>query len=108
MGAKKVRKLRKLNFLAAGCSLIQLGLENLKITREEFSNSLTNKKKKEVWQRICENVLGVEKRTTTEIRKKWRAICGGARNDIAREKKIWGDFEREATTRTEGYFPKNH
>ena len=87
------KRARKPNFSAAECSLIlQLAEENLDTIREKFSNNLTNKKKHKVWQYVSDrvNALGVAKRTTTEIRDKWRAMCGVARKEIGREKKTQG------------------
>ena len=90
MDGKKERKARKPNFSVAECNLLlQLAEENLETIREKFSNSLTNKKKKAIWESISEkvNALGVAKRTPTEVREKWRAMCGVAREELNQEKK---------------------
>ena len=79
MDGKKERKARKPNFSVAECNLLlQLADENLETIREKFSNNLTNKKKKAIWESISEkvNALGVAKRTPTEVHEKWRACVG--------------------------------
>ena len=90
MDGKKERKARKPNFSVAECNLLlQLAEGNLETIREKFSNNLTNKKKKAIWESISEkvNALGVAKRTPTEVREKWRAMCGVARKELNQEKK---------------------
>ena len=90
MDGKKARKARKPNFSAAECNLLlQLAEENLGTIREKFSNNLTNKKKQTIWQSICYkvNALGVGNRTLTQVREKWRAMCGEARKELNQEKK---------------------
>lgn len=85
---KKVRNPRKPNFSAAECALVlQLAEENIDIIRDKFSSTLTNKKKNEMWQAICDrvNALGVAKRTPNDIREKWRAMRGEARKDLGKE-----------------------
>ena len=84
------KRARKPNFSASECNMIlKLAEENLAVIREKFSNVLTNKKKNEVWQSICDkvNALGVAKRSIKDVKEKWRAMCGVARKDMAQEKK---------------------
>ena len=90
MDGKKERKARKQNFSAAECNLLlQLAEENLETIREKFSNNLTNKKNQAIWQSISDkvNALGIAKRTPTEVREKWRAMCGVARKELNQKKK---------------------
>ena len=67
------KRARKPNFSSAKCALIlQLAEENISVIREKFSTNITNKRKNEVWETICErvNALGVARRTATDIREK--------------------------------------
>ncbi|XP_028392686.1 t-SNARE domain-containing protein 1-like [Dendronephthya gigantea] len=89
MEAKKARKPRKPNFSTAECNLIlQLAEENIETIREKFSNTLTNQKKHAVWRSICNkvNALGVALRSETDVREKWRAMCGVARKEMGKER----------------------
>ena len=91
MADSKTKRARKPNYSAAECSLIlQLAEENIEVLREKFSNNLTNKKKNLMWQSITNrvNALGVAKRTTTEVREKWRTMCGEARRDFSIESSL--------------------
>ena len=87
------KRARKANFSSAECSLIlQLAEENLEVIREKFSSTLTNKKKQAVWQSISDrvNALGMAKRSTTDVKDKWRAMCGAARKEMSRERSSIG------------------
>ena len=85
----EAKRARKPNFSAAECALIlQLAEENINIIRDKFSTTVSNKKKNETWQRICDrvNALGVAKRTPSELREKWRGMKGEARKDLGKDK----------------------
>ena len=63
------------NFSPAECTLLlELAEKNLSVIREKFSNTLNNKMKANVWKSITDkvNAIGVAKRTTGEIKDKWR------------------------------------
>ncbi len=66
--------------------------ENIEITREKFSSTLTNKRKHAVWENICGNVnaLGVAKRSLTDVREKWRAMRNAGRGEMTRENNSLG------------------
>ena len=85
------KRVRKSNFSAAECALIlELAEQNVDTIRAKFSSTLTNKRKHEVWQTICErvNALGIAKRTSNDVMEKWRAMRGEARKDLSRENKL--------------------
>jgi hypothetical protein len=71
---------------------LQLAEENLDTIREKFSSILTNKKKTGVWQSISDrvNVLGVAKHPTTDMKEKWRAMCGVVRKEMSQERSYTG------------------
>ena len=84
---------RKANFSPAECQLIlQCAEDNLHILRGKFSNNLMNKRKKEVWQSICDriNSLGVVSRSVKEVKEKWRVMCGLARKEVANRRRSLG------------------
>ena len=73
--ALKQGKKRKQNFTYAECALlVDLVEKNMDTLRGQFSSSITNAKKQELWKTIASriNSLGYEKRTPSEIRDKWR------------------------------------
>ena len=87
------KRARKPNFSSAECALIlQLAEENIEIIREKFSSTLTNQRKKALWQNISEKVnsLGVAKRSSSDVREKWRAMRNEARKDFCRDKNALG------------------
>ena len=70
----KQGKKRKQNFSSAECALlVDLVEKNIETLRGQFSSSITNSKKQELWKTIASriNSLGYEKRTPSEIRDKW-------------------------------------
>ena len=71
-------KKRKQNFSSAECSLlVELVEKNLDAIRGQFSSSITNAKKQELWEKITSqiNSLGFESRTPKEVREKWRNLA---------------------------------
>lgn len=86
--SETVKRARKANFSAAECTLIlEMAEENLEIIREKFSSVNTNRRKTDVWQSIANKVnsLGVAKRTTIEVKDKWRSMVGAARKEFSHE-----------------------
>ena len=82
--ALKQGKKRKQNFTSAECALlVDLVEKYMDTLRGQFSSSITNAKKQELWKtiasRINVNSLGYEKRTLSEIRDKWRNMTQIAR-----------------------------
>ena len=74
-GVLKQRKKRKQNFTSAECALlVDLVEKNMDTLHGQFSSTITNVKKQELWKSIasCINSLGYEKRTPNEIRDKWQ------------------------------------
>ena len=53
--------------------LTELVEKNIKIINSKFSNTVTNEKKKKIWENITIqiNALGVANRTAKEIKTKW-------------------------------------
>lgn len=89
LATEKAKRSRKPNFSPSECTLIlQAAEDNLAVIRNKFSSVLTNKKKAEVWQMMTEkvNALGVAKRTTDEVKDKWRTMVSSAKKDFSREK----------------------
>ncbi len=71
----KQGKKRKHTFTSAECNLlVNLVEQNLETLRGQFSSTVTNAKKKKLWETITSqiNSLGYEKRTPVEVREKWR------------------------------------
>ncbi len=90
VSVEKAKRPRKPNFSPSESILIlQMTEGNLDVIRDKFSNVLTNKKKAEVWQSIRDkvNALGVAKRTTSEIKDKWRTMVTAAKKDFSRERR---------------------
>jgi hypothetical protein len=90
VSVEKAKRPRKPNFSPSESILIlQMAEGNLDVIRDKFSNVLTNKKKAEVWQSIRDkvNALGVAKRTTSEIKDKWRTMVTAAKKDFSRERR---------------------
>ena len=91
------KRARKPNFSSAECALIlQLAEENIEIIREKFSSTLTNQRKKALWQNNSEKVnsLGVAKRSSSDVPEKWRAMRNEARKDFCRDKNALGKTGR--------------
>ena len=63
--------------------------DNEAVLNSKYSNSVTNLKKKEVWDEITEqvNLLGVCKRTQTEVKTKWSNIARDLKRDFTSYRK---------------------
>ncbi|KAK2567711.1 t-SNARE domain-containing protein 1 [Acropora cervicornis] len=81
------RKPRKHNFSASEISILTEKVEeNLAILQSKFTNSVTNLKKKQVWSEITAavNAVGVDKRTETEVREKWKNLHSAAKREFTK------------------------
>ena len=58
--------------------------ENLTILQSKLTNSVTNQKKNEIWQKISDavNAVGVTVRTTAEVREKWKSLHSQAKREF--------------------------
>ena len=56
------------------------------ILQSKFTNSVTNLKKKQVWSEITTSVIvvGVDKRTETEVREKWKNLHSPAKREFTK------------------------
>ena len=76
--------------------------ENLTILQSKLTNSVTNQKKNEIWQKIADavNAVGVTVRTTAEVREKWKSLHSQAKREfteLAKEqKKLAGTGSKDA------------
>ena len=54
-------------------SLLEEFGENASVLQSKLTNSVTNKRKKQIWEAICAKVnsRGAERRTIAELKKKW-------------------------------------
>ena len=90
------RKGRKQNFSASEiAALTEKVEENLSIIQSKLTNSVTNQKKNEAWQKIADavNAVGVANRTAAEIREKWKNLHSQAKKEftvLSKEQKKTG------------------
>lgn len=87
----KTKRERKKNFTIDEIQLLTAEFsENKDVLESKLTNSITNKHKNDLWQRITEkiNALGYEKRTVDEIKMKWRNLTSHA-------KASWNNFKRD-------------
>ena len=93
------RKARKQNFSASEIAILTEKVEeNLSIIQSKLTNSVTNQKKNEIWCKIADavNAVGVARRTTTEVREKWKSLHAQAKKkftELAKEQKKTGGRE---------------
>ena len=59
--------------------------ENLLVLQSNLTNSVTNKRKNEIWAATANavNAVGVEKRTTAEVHKKWKNLHSQAKKEFS-------------------------
>ena len=84
--AENAKRARKPNFSPAETSLLlELAEQNLETVRDKFSNVITNQKKAAVWQLSAEkiNAIGVARRTSGEVKDKWRMMVSAAKKDYS-------------------------
>lgn len=89
LGKNKDRK-RKLNFSASEINKITVLVEeNLQIIQSKLTNSITNKKKQEVWAKITGqvNAIGVAHRSVQDIKDKWKNLQTTAKKEFSRQKR---------------------
>lgn len=79
-----------------------LVLEHEYVLNQKHSNEVTNKKKKLIWDTICQeiNLMGVCKRTVDEVKTKWS-------NETRRLKRSFSDYQREQKKTGGGPPPKS-
>ena len=68
--------------------LTELVEKNIEIINSKFSNSVTNEKKKKIWENITIqiNALGVANRTAKEIKTKWINMHQTAKKEYSEDK----------------------
>ena len=96
------RKPRKHNFSASEIAILTEKVEeNLAILQSKLTNTVTNLKKKEVWSQITPavNAVGVDKRTVTEVREKWKNLHSTAKREFT-------NFRKESKKTGGGPAPK--
>ena len=99
---------RKQNFTAAECSLL---VDLVEKNMDTFSSTITNAKKQKLWETMASqiNSLGHEKRTSKEIREKWRNMA-----QIAKKNQFWDtpvskkNWWRSCSKTTNHYHGKNY
>ena len=59
--------------------------ENLSVLQSKPTNSVRNQRKNEIWTEIADvvNAVGAEKRTTPEVREKWKNLHSQAKKEFA-------------------------
>ena len=80
-------KARKQNFSASEIAILTEKVEeNLSIIQSKLTNSVTNQKKNEIWCKIADavNAVGVARRTTPEVREKWKNLHAQAEKRVHR------------------------
>ena len=96
------KKVRKQNFTTSEIPVLTEKLEdNLSILQSKLTNSVTNQRKNQICTEIADavNAVGVEKRTTAEVREKWKNLHSQA-------KKEFSGFKRETQKTGGGKAPK--
>ena len=92
-------KASRKNFSASEIAILTEKVEeNLSIIQSKLTNSVTNQKKNEIWCKIADavNAVGVARRTTTEVREKWKNLHAQAKKEfteLAKEQKKTGGGE---------------
>ena len=93
---------RKRNFSMDETRILREEFEkNKDVLESKLTNTVTNSRKNEIWKAIVEkiNSLGCERRTTEEVKNKWRNICSSA-------KCTWNTYKRERLITGGGTPPK--
>lgn len=73
----KVERKRKPNFSVNEISVIKERVrKNLETIQSKLTNSITNKKKRQIWEEITKdvNAVGKENRTVKEVKDKWKNL----------------------------------
>ena len=82
----KARKARKRNFSVSETAILTEKVEeHFAVLQSKLTNSNTNKLKNKIWQEITAavNAVGVESRTTTEVREKWKGLHSAAKKEFS-------------------------
>ena len=93
---KPVKKARKANFSPSEISVLtDLVEENISTIQSKFTDSVTNRKKNEIWSDITNavNALGIENRSVKEVKDKWKNLTSQAKKEFSgygREKQRTG------------------
>ena len=85
----KTLRNRSKNFESCEIQLLtDLVEENISILNSKLTNSVTNDKKKQIWQSITNDInsLGVSSRSTKEIRTKWNNMFQAAKKEYSERK----------------------
>ena len=79
---EKSRKPRKHNFSPSEINILT---EKVEVLQSKLTNSITNKRKKQIWENITAavNAIGLEKRAVSEVREKWKNIHSPAKKEFA-------------------------
>lgn len=99
--ADRERK-RKPNFSVDEISVITESVQrNLETIQSKFTNTVTNKRKNEIWKQITKdvNALGYANREVREVKDKWKNLHSTA-------KKEFSEFKRETKKTGGGPPPK--
>ena len=81
---------RQTNWSKNETSLLKtLFTENESVLSAKLSNTVTNSKKKEVWEAITNeiNLLGVAHRSISEVKTKWSNVARGLKSDFSTYRK---------------------
>lgn len=82
----EVKRERKPNFSAAEVSVLTDQVEkNLEVIQSKLTNNITNKKKNKIWEEITAavNAVANSKRTTQEIKDKWKNLTCKAKREYS-------------------------
>ena len=88
MASTKVKacKARKRNFSVSETAILTENVEeHFAVLQSKLTNSNENKWKKKLWQEITAavNAAGVESRTTTEVREKWKSLLSATKKEFS-------------------------
>ena len=101
------KRARKLYFYSGECTLkLKFAEEKLETVREKLSSTISNERKHAVWENIY--LIGVAKRSATDLKEKWRAMRNEARKNESRQKLVGKTRRRKATSSAESNISTNH
>ena len=84
--ASPAKKGQKPNFSPSEIAVLTEKFEeNMEILQSKFTNSVTNAKKIRIWEEIAAavNSVGVTRRTTQEVREKWKNLQSNAKKEYS-------------------------
>jgi len=99
----KVERKRKPDFSVYEISVITDSVrKNLEIIQSKLTNSVTKKKKKQIWEEITKdvNAVGQANRTVQEVKDKWQNLHSTAKQEFSSFKKEQEDWWWAATKAT--------